>query len=477
MEKFSSATDFRLRSVKIYPHGVDNYEQIQPLISKFEYTESVTSPFVTATLVVVDSTGLLQKLPIKGGEKVEVEVFTNIQEEAFRYQMVVWKVANRFAEQKKQVYTLGLISAEALDNELIRIQTPVVGNPEAIIAKYLKGSEFLNTSKEFFSEPSKFKVQMLPPRMRPFDLFASLAIKSVPVKSTKAKSASSNSNETRQNIRGTGGFFFWETFRGYNFFAVDSLCADEKSDLKSDRLQSVVWGSKPDEPYTERLGNIGDGADDRFTIKRSIFASEVDMMDSLRKGKHSSLMVFFNHSTGQYAERVYSIQESYDSMAHLGGQESISYTPIKDKDLSDYPSRTMSIYLDHETWYNGPGPASPDPSDKSDSPTEFADWQMFYSAQSLARYQLLQNQSCMIVIPGNAAICAGDRINIRLVNKMPDVAAKDEPFDLESSGEYLIQETTHTYDPTDSANGTFYTTLRLMRDSYGMKKKESAHDQ
>ena len=214
MEKFSSATDFRLRSVKIYPHGVDNYEQIQPLISKFEYTESITSPFVTATLVVVDSTGLLQKLPIKGGEKVEIEVFTNIQEEAFRYQMVVWKVANRFAEQKKQVYTLGLISGEALDNELIRIQTPVVGNPEAIIAKYLKGSEFLNTNKEFFSEPSKFKVQMLPPRMRPFDLFASLAIKSVPVKSTKAKSKSSNSNETRQNIRGTGGFFFWETFRG-----------------------------------------------------------------------------------------------------------------------------------------------------------------------------------------------------------------------------------------------------------------------
>jgi hypothetical protein len=297
----------------------------------------------------------------------------------------------------------------------------------------------------------------------------------VPKKSTAPKTASSNTNATTQTIKGTGGFFFWETFRGYNFFAVDSLCADENSSLKSDKLDSISWGSEPDEPYTERLGNIGDGADDRFTIKRSLFASEVDMMDSLRKGKYSSLMVFFNHSTGQYVERQYRIKDSYDSMAHLGGQEGVTFTPIEDKDLSDYPSRTMSIYLDHETWYNGPGPASPDPSDKSDSPTEFADWQMFYAAQSLARYQLIQNQRCTIVIPGNAAICAGDKINIRLVNKMPDIAAKDEPFDLESSGEYLIQEATHTYDPTESANGTFFTTLRLMRDSYGMKGKESAH--
>ena len=163
-------------------------------------------------------------------------------------------------------------------------------------------------------------------------------------------------------------------------------------------------------------------------------------------------------------------------MAHLGGQESISLIPAKNVDLSDYPTRIMSIFLDHETWYNETEPASPDPKDGSTSPTKFADWQKFYAAQSLARYELLKNQVCTVVIPGNPEICAGDKIDIRLINKLPGSLAKDDPYDPESSGVYLIGEVTHTYDTTVGTNGRFTTTLRLLRDSYGLKDRPSNHD-
>ena len=109
--------------------------------------------------------------------------------------------------------------------------------------------------------------------------------------------------------------------------------------------------------------------------------------------------------------------------------------------------------------------------------TKFADWQKYYMAQSIARYKLLTNQKCTIVIPGNAQICAGDRITVRLVSKLPDQDAKDEPWDRESSGQYLIQEVTHAYDAMTGTNGVFLTTLRLMRDSYGQKDKVSKHNQ
>ena len=45
------------------------------------------------------------------------------------------------------------------------------------------------------------------------------------------------------------------------------MCADDKSPLKSDKLQVKAWGSEPDEPYTERLGNMDDGADDSLQSK------------------------------------------------------------------------------------------------------------------------------------------------------------------------------------------------------------------
>ena len=43
------------------------------------------------------------------------------------------------------------------------------------------------------------------------------------------------------------------------------------------------------------------------------------MMDSLRRANTLSI-VFFNHSTGQYEEYQYKLTQSYDNMAHLGGQ-------------------------------------------------------------------------------------------------------------------------------------------------------------
>ncbi len=470
--EFSSSTDFSLESFVITPH-VGKKVEIKKLIAKVNYSESITSPFLTATAQVVDSAGIINTLPIKGGEMVQVKVLTAISEEPLTYNMKIWNVGNRFAEQKKQVYTLGLISEEAIINETAQVTVGTTGNPYSIIGNCIKTD--LKSSKEFFGENSLFEVKMLPGLKRPFDLFTSLSVKSVSPQASYQNSKSGNTNKTEQEVKGSGGFFFWETYRGYNFYAVDSLLADEKSKFKSPKLKTQSWGSAPYQAYTERLGNIGDGGDDRFTIKRSVFGSEINLMETLRKGKLSSRVAFFNHSTGEYSEYVYKLHKSYDNMSHLGGQAILSKIPLGDgKDLADYPSRNLSVLLDHETWFNEPGIANPE-DEKAEDPTPYADWQKYFTVQTIARYQLLQNQRCTIVIPGNALMCAGDRINIRLVTKLPDELAKDQPYDLETSGEYLIGEVTHSYDPTMGNNGQFLTTLRLMRDSYGMKDKASAH--
>lgn len=468
MEKFRSNTDFSLKSVKVYPNDGRKPFQVRQLINSFNYVENITNPFLSATMEVVDSGGLLTGVPIQGGETVEISVQTNISEESYDYKMVIWTVGNRFVRQQQQAYTLGLVSAEALLNEVVRITKPLSGNPESIVIDLIKNS--LKADKEIFSEPSKFETKMIPNRKRPFDLISTLAVKSVSPQTNYTSTNSGNSNKSEQQVKGSGGFFFWETKRGYNFFAVDTICADKDSKLKSEKYDVETWG-----PYIERLGNQDDGADERFVIYESIFSSEINLLSSLRMGKYSSMLVFFNHSTGQYEEYVYKIKDSYDNMSHLGGQEGITLIPSNQIELSDYPTRIMSVFLDHESWYNESKPASPDPKDGGTSPSKFADWQKFYAAQSIARYELLKNQNCSIVIPGNPEICAGDKIDIRLINKLPGVEARKDPYDPESSGVYLVGEVTHTYDTTVGTNGRFTTTLRLMRDSYGLKDRPSNH--
>ena len=480
MENFQSTKDFKFSGVELTPVNGSDPLNITGLVSKVTYVESIYMPFVSATMVIVDSVGVLQGLPIQGMEKVRFSVKTNIREEEFEYNFRIWKVANRYAQQNKQVYTLALVSEEAIVNETIRVNQRLQGNPESIVLKLLQEELYISTTKPINSEGSLFEVSYLPTRERPFDIIAKLIHKCV---SPKAKWNTDNTSEPdkveitsspdkkAKEIRGSGGFLFWENYRGYNFFAVDSMCADVGSDLESDKYNVQEWG-----PYVERGVNVSDDGDNRFTIESSIFSSDLDLMNGLRRGQYGSRIVFFNHSTGEYDEYDYVLEKTYDNMAHLGGQKSLNTLTSTQKNLSKTPSKLMSIVLDHETWYNDPGIANPE-DEKAESPSAFSDRQKFYAAQSTARYRLLALQQCQIVIPGNALICAGDRIDIRLIDKVPSSELVDsaDQEDKESSGLYLVAEATHSYDKTQSTNGAFTTTLKLTRDSYGMKDEVSKH--
>lgn len=457
MEQFQNITDFSLKSVSIAALGETEGYEIKQMVNTFSYVESITSPFVAATMTVADSAGLLADLPIQGGETVKVVVETSTKEEPQEYVMQVWKVGNRYAKNQTQAFTLGLISVEALNNECVRLIKKLEGHPEEIIAKIM--TEDLNSTKEFITElngmssPTQFSVKMIPANRRPFDIISSLSVKSVSKNTNGSAGSSSNSKSNRGKVGGSAGYFFWENKRGFNFFAVDSLMENNEEN---------TWG-----PYIEKPANQDDGADDRITISQATFMSEVDVMSSMRKGKYSSLIVFFNHSTGQYEEFDYSLQDAYKDMKHLGAQNTPSLIKFGEKSISDYPTRIVSQILDHESWYNEAGIASYDEKDGAESPSEFCDFHKHFAAQSLMRYELLKHQMATVVIPGNSEICAGDKIDIKLVNKAPAARVQDEPYDPESSGVYLIQEVTHTYNSTESTNGRFTTTLRLMRDSYG----------
>jgi hypothetical protein len=451
MEKFQNSTDFSLKSVKITALSGDNGYEIKQMIGTFSYVESITSPFVAATISLADSAGLLNGLPIQGGETVVVTAQTSSSEQPQEYKLLVWRIGNRVVKNNVQSYTLGLISEEALNNEYFRLIKPLKGSGDKIVDEILKNN--LKSEKELFSESTEFEMKLIPANRRPFDLISSIAVKSVP-KGSKSSNKSDAKNE-KQKVSGSAGFFFWETKRGYNFFSVDKLLSEDEN--------NKPWG-----PYIEKPANQSDGADDRFTVSQALFKSEIDVMTSLRKGKYSSLMVFFNHSTGQYHEYHYSLADAYKSMKHLGAQNTPSIIETADgKSLSDYPTRIISVLLDHESWYNKPGIASYEEEDGSDSPNQFCDFHKHFAGQSIMRYELLKQQLATIIIPGNSEICAGDKITIKLVNKLPTSEISKEPYDQESSGTYLIEEVTHTYDSTKSTNGRFLTTLRLMRDSYG----------
>ena len=483
------SSEARLTRCVISRDGKPSKGLTSDMVGGVSIHESIEQPLMCGTITISDSKNFINEYPIQGGETIEMEFKTSFSDIPIKYSFVVSRIANRYIKNKKQAYTLILVSPEFLINESIRVQDPLEGNPETIVEKML-GKEYLNSSKEFFSEPSRFEVKLNPAKIRPFNIISNLIKRSVSSKTTYTGKKYKTYEENRQNrpnskskpIKGSAGFLFWETRRGYNFFSIDALCdtsedgtfifKDKKEGDKEEkpRLQSRAWG-----PYMEKIANTEISGDQRFLINNSKFTSEIDIATSLRKGKYSSLMIFFNISTGQYEEYTYKIKDSYDNMAHLGYQDSVAKIPSNEKgDLSEVPSRVMSILLDHESWFNDPSIANPEDA-KATDPNKFADWQKYYATQGIARAELLFNQELTIEIPGNPEICAGDKIDIRIQNKLADKLRKQEPYDLESSGVYLVKTTKQLYNFVDTDSGVLTTTLELCRDSYGVAEVPSNH--
>ena len=139
----------------------------------FTYAEKITAPFVMGTLLVSDSAGAFNLIKFSGGEAVKITLTDVIKDatddDDVVYDFRVWKVANRLVKERRQNYTLGLISPEAIVNEGARVKEPLKGKPEQIIDETLL-KNYLHTDKDFFSDPSQFEVNLLPNRRRPFDI-------------------------------------------------------------------------------------------------------------------------------------------------------------------------------------------------------------------------------------------------------------------------------------------------------------------
>ena len=140
---------------------INPWANLVGMVSHLQYHEDIFYPAFSATMVVVDNMeSLISSMPIQGFEKVVFEV-EDVNNESYSYEFRVWKVANRTNSDRKQVYTLCLISIEGLLNEGMRVNTIQSGTPTEITAKLL--TQKLGVSPgQIFAQESEGRVKILP---------------------------------------------------------------------------------------------------------------------------------------------------------------------------------------------------------------------------------------------------------------------------------------------------------------------------
>ena len=414
-----------------------NYFTIQTLDGKttvdvtnsclfFDYFEDILSPCVTAIAQLMNSSSLFNILPIRGGEKVTISVDTAFGEFVLD-DLYVYKVSNLDAQHSNEMFTLNLVSREGLTNETSRCQTIYRGNLQTTVTKILKDDLKTKKYKSQNIEGTSNDYSFIGNNRKPFHVLTWLGPKAVPANGQ-------NSGTSGQEARGTAGFLFYENKDGFNFRSIDSLVSSTKIQTNSADKENI--------PYYLFTQVIEENqTKTNFNILNYNYEKNIDLMKSLRVGMYVNKTYFYDLYSNTLDLYTYKVKDQVKNK--LGGAESIAVSD----EFGDSISRIMVRTSDR-------GALKTDGS-VGDKLRSGADMAMSYS-----RYNLLFTQALNMVVPCNVNLKVGGIIHAEFprIDRSTNMTSDEE-----QSGYYLVKELRHHFE-----GGQMVTSLRLIRDSYGL---------
>jgi hypothetical protein len=423
-------TDFIYEKVEILSLDGDNRIDITNSILFCDYFEDILSPCITMTMQITSNYSIFNELPIRGGEKVVMDIRTPSGEFILDgdYGMYVYKVSGLVTDGTKEMFTLHLVSREVLTNETVRIQKkyekkPISDHVTSILKDTLKTKKFKSENIEKTANSYSFIGTL----KKPLHVLTWLGPKSIP-------SSTSNSGNSGNKGKGVAGYLFYETKDGFNFRSIDTLVSPTNSQSGSTSKENI-----PKYIYTQVVEQ--GSPQSSLTILNYNFEKNIDLMKSLRVGMYSNVTYFYDLYTNTIQGIEYYINEEVKHT--LGGNSKLTYP----KEFGSKPSRILVRTSDK-------GILDPN-NDKIDAGRDNTDM-----AKSFARYNLLFTQALNMSVPLNVTLRAGKIIYAQFQRVE---ASKDGQVDPEQSGNYLIKELRHHFE-----SGQLVTYLRLVRDNYGL---------
>ena len=406
----------------------------------FSYFEDVFSPMITARVVVANTgnaiegeDGKIQSLyngfPLRGGERMQIKIAGNSQDnDGLEFNdFYVGSITDVMIDSGRELFTLNLISREAITNETIRVGKKFPSSQKIsdsvgdICKNYLSSDKLYDVDET--QNPYGFYGNM----RKPFTVLTMLASKSVP-----------------GNVSGkdaTAGYFFFETKQGFRFKSIDSL------------IRTPPYPEK----YVYAPGIIDtDDTTKDFKILEFKTTRNQNLIENLERGAYCSNRTYLNPLTFEYTpttQKIFKFEDYSGKIENLGEYIDVVLPSLSANDnrtLASVPSRYICGILDIGT------------TDTKVSQVGNADPAKIHS-QAMMRYNTLFTQILTMTIPLNTNLTAGDILNCEFPRI--DQQERKEPDEVQS-GLYLVKKLTHFFDSKGS-----YTKLQLVRDTNGRKAK------
>ena len=385
------------------------------------------SPVITAVMQVTASgEGVYNTLPIKGGEQVKLHFTTPIElqrEETgvLELEMYVNHVTDYIQEKQKELFTLHLVSKEAIKNLNKRI-----------IKKYKQKrideviTDFLDILESDYEkdniEQTLNKVNFIGNMRKPLTLVPGLCSRAIPVGANSM----------------SAGFFLWQT----------------KSGIKFKSVEKIIENKEVAEEYV--FNRINSGLDDPEGSFHKILTYGTqhnnNVMAAQRGGEYSTYRIYFNPYTFEFTDPSKSVFKP-EEQESLGTDEN---KITEEADPKKIPNPEMAHRIVSGIYACGTLEEIADVNVSTASTIPNQE-HVEDVGQSISRYSSIFTEVITMTVALNPYLEAGDIIKCTF----PKVSADDE-VDHTQSGLYIIKEISHYMRGNKS-----YSALKVIRDTSG----------
>ena len=434
-ENLGNPGNLNVEELSITAHSGSKFSLVDPtanMLSELNIFEDMWNKFMTGSVIVKDSTNLITKAPIMGGELITIKLRTPTMDDhpnrVINKTFMIYSIENRtLNSDREQTYVLNFCSVEMVMDASFILQQRFEGNTEDIIKKIFEDYtiEARNPAEQDHSNvlvvgdtPHSSKVSFIANNWTPTQTFDYM--------SKYIKGAS-----------GTGAdFVFFESNKRMYYTSIQALIKSQRDVMFDEYVYAIKGLDLP-------RRSVGEYSSDALpngwvTIDNMSIPRTIDIIDGQMTGYYAQTVRAYDLFTKERLEVKLDIREDFDKFEHTEPGIPIPEGTVR----NPYSMTTMKVLNSANNLtqsYNIPG-----------SKGGNGDNENVIGAQLLRDNYLnsLRDYKFEIDVPGRTDIEVGKMIYISYpapVSKTEDLEY-DELFDKQLSGKYLITGIRHKID-------------------------------
>lgn len=279
-------SDYLVDSIIIKPqYGSGTDVDVYNIMVEMHLYEDIYKPFLHGTLMLSDSSGLIEQTPISGEEFLLIKLETPGAEQVVEHEFQIYKVSGRASTGNvQQAYVLHFMSKEAFKNGT----TPIsIGFEKQLISDQVKKiyNENLKIDKDIDVETTKT------PRTMSFSQWSPVRI----INETRKTAQSSKYGEGAD-------YQFWEGLDGFHFRTVQSLLDEIEPKVDSKQREKLTWTG-------QNICGADDPAANNQAIRNYNIIDQGDNLKRVVNGATASTQIAFDPIQGSVVVTDKTIEE------------------------------------------------------------------------------------------------------------------------------------------------------------------------